>query len=125
MSCHEGLDLKLDVFLRTEVFLVVPGHHQPSQHIAQKTKRKRAFDGPFPSRLVIHKLVFYGLHGLYAIACQFGHVPDAISTFQQRYDFPILFLPLLGGLYAAFPSPKLAAAVDVLLPTAVETILDV
>ncbi|MCR4849547.1 MAG: hypothetical protein K5920_11955 [Bacteroidales bacterium] len=36
---------------------------------------------------IVHELVFYGLHGLYAVARQFGHVPVAIPTIQQRYDF--------------------------------------
>ena len=45
---------------------------------------------PFPSRLIIHELVFDSLHGLDTVARQLGHVPDAISTFQQQNDLLIL-----------------------------------
>ena len=80
---------------------------------------------PFHKILIIHELVFYGLHGLYAIASQFGHVPDAISTFQQRNDLLVLLAFLVGGLHAAFFPAQLTAAIDVLLPPTIETVLDV
>ena len=80
---------------------------------------------PFHKILIIYELIFYGLHGLYAIASQFGHVPDAISTFQQRYNLLILLALLFGGLHAAFPPAQLTTAIDILLPPAIETVLDV
>jgi hypothetical protein len=80
---------------------------------------------PFPSRLIVHELVFYGLHGLYAKPRKPSHISDAISTFQQRYDFLVFFLLLLDGLHAAFFSAKLSTPIDVLLTTTIETVLDV
>lgn len=70
-------------------------------------------------------MIFNSLHGLYAKTRQPSHVPDAISTFQQRYDFLVLFAFLVGGLHAAFFSAKLSTPIDVLLPPTIETILDI
>ena len=75
--------------------------------------------------LVLYELVFNGLDGLYAESREFGHIPDAIPTFEQRYYLTIFLFALLDGLYAAFPSAKLSATIDVLLATAIKAILDI
>lgn len=61
----------------------------PNSSVVPKNKEKRHISA-VSIILIVHELVFHSQHGLDTVASQFGHVSDAIPTFQQQNDLLIL-----------------------------------